>query len=96
MKIEKKIYNFRVKDGAYSTMLKILEFPETTGSAIDNKICRPNITYDIVNTIRPEYQKIYSEDRVWQIEILDDTSREYLVLESLLEGLDNVIIKESE
>ena len=86
------IYPWRVKIGSYEIMSKVLKsyFFETVDSKMDGKICRITVTsYKIEANIKPEYQRELSKDHIYQIKVLGIDDREFLILQSLLEDLDD-------
>jgi hypothetical protein len=90
----KKIYSYKIKTGAYSKMRRILRFSEQVEPIIDEKICRVICDNQIneLNLRKSEVEN-YKNDILFTVEILDDKiERGYMVLGSLLEDLDEVII----
>ena len=90
---EKKIFPFKVKAGSYKVMIKILKFPAVTGAEIDNGICRVTVTdYSPELSLKKEYIEQYRNDQVFQIRLLDNNDREFIVMASMLEPLQEPFI----
>ena len=90
---KKKIYPFKVKTGCYETMVKILKFPAVTGAEIDNQVCRVTVTdYTPELSLKKEYIEEYKNDHVFQVRLLDNNDREFIVMASMLETLQEPVI----
>jgi hypothetical protein len=90
---KKKIFPFKVKAGAYEIMVKILKFPAVTGAEINNGICRVTVTdYSPELSLKKEYIEQYKNDQVFQIRLLDNNDREFIVLASMLQTLEEPFI----
>ena len=91
----KKIYTYRTKPGASKIMSQILKYAEQVDGRMDDKVCRIIVTsYTIQNNIKPAYQEQYKNDRIYQIKVIDISDKEFLVFESLLESLEEVVVRE--
>lgn len=89
----KRIYPHKVKNGAYKIMAAVLKYPEQVDPRMDGKICRITVTsYTIIDNIKKQYQQEYVNDMIWQIKLLDIYDKEFLILQSLIEPLDEVTI----
>ncbi len=89
----KKIYKHRIKAGSSRLMAQVLKFPEQVDSRMDEKICRITVTsYTIKDNIKSAFQEQYKNEHLYQIKIIDIPEKEFLVFESLLENLDEVVI----
>lgn len=89
----KNVFPFQVKKGSYDELRKILRFPEVTSPEIDEKTCRVTITdYNTDLTLKAEYREQYKKDNVFQIRLLDNQEREFIVMASMLERLNEPVI----
>lgn len=89
----KQIFTNKVKKGAYKVMASILKFPEQVDSRMDQKACRVTVTtYTIKDNIKRVYIDQYSNDHLYQIKVLGIDDKEFLVMQSLLEPLEEVVI----
>ena len=74
-------------------MVKILKFPAVTGAEIDDQVCRVTITdYAPELSLNKEYVGAYKNDRVFQVRLLGNNEREFIVMASMLETLDEPVI----
>ena len=90
---DKKIFPFRVKESSYQEMRKILRFPEVTGPEIDGQVCRVTVTnYAPDLSIKREFLEQYRKDNVFQIRLLENNDREFVVMSSMLEHLNEPVI----
>jgi hypothetical protein len=88
----KKVFKYRVKKGSSIIMSQILEFPvDQVDSRMDGKICRITDDYPIGKNIKKEYINDYKLDKLWRIEIYGITDKEFLIVQSLLEELDELV-----
>jgi hypothetical protein len=95
MEKRRKVFNFIVKANASNIMSGLLKYPEQTGKEMDGNICRLTLLRSKEDELRSQYQEKYREDGLWQIEVMGIYNREFLILESLLDSLDeNVIVKD--
>lgn len=91
---KKKIFPFKVKPGSYQEMVKILRFPEVTGREIDNEVCRVTITNHAIDlSLKKEYVGQYKNDHVFQIRLLCNNERDFIVMGSMLEHLKESIMQ---
>lgn len=91
----KKIYSFKVKDGAFTKMSKVLNYPEQVDYRMDNTVCRITVTtYTITDNVKKEFQNELLNDRIYQIKIAGINEREFMILESLLESIDGMALIE--
>lgn len=81
----KTIFQFRVSDTAYEIMSAILRNPSVTGREINGKQCRITQTHDILLSIKSNFWEAYGHDELVSVRLLDDDSRDYVVLRSLME-----------
>lgn len=89
----KKIYTHKTKPEASKLMSQVLKFPEQVDSRMDEKICRITVTsYTIKDNIKPSFQEKYKGEHLYQIKVIDIPEKEFLVFESLLKNLDEVVI----
>ena len=88
----KKVFKYKVKEGASETMFRILEYPVyQVDSRMDGKICRITLDYPIDKNIKKGYLDDYKNDKLWQIEIYGIIEKEFLIVQSLLEDLDEFV-----
>jgi hypothetical protein len=88
----KKVFKYKVKEGAFVIMSKILEHPVyQVDSRMDGKICRITLDYPIEKNIKKEYINDYKQDKLWQIEIYGIIDKDFLVVQSLLDDLDEFV-----
>ena len=88
----KKVYKYKIKEGASVIMSRILEYPiDQVDSRMDGKICRITLDYPIDKNIKKGYLDDYKEDKLWQIEIYGIIEKEFLIVQSLLEDLDEFV-----
>lgn len=93
----KRIYSYKVKKGASSAMSQILNYPEQVDSRMDEQVCRITVTsYTINKNIKPQYQEQYKDHRLYQIKVKGIEDKEFLVMESLLEWLEEIVIENDE
>lgn len=92
---KKVIFSYRVKSQAHLVMNKILKLGiPKPGSYINGQICRVTVTsFSIKDCLNDKYHKQYENDNLFQIAIPNDTV-EYLMMSSLLESLDEVVVIE--
>ncbi len=89
----KKIYKHRIKASSSRLMAQVLKVPEQVDSRMGEKICRITVTsYTIKDNIKSAFQEQYKNEHLYQIKIIDIPEKEFLVFESLLENLDEVVI----
>ena len=90
---KQNIYPFRVKAGSYEVMSKILRFPQVTGIEIDDAICRVTVTdYSTELSLKKEFLKQYENDQIFQIRLLENNDREFIVWLAWLESLPEPVI----
>ena len=88
----KKNYTCKVKDRASIIMSRVLNFPEQVDKRMDGKACRVTLTsYTIKDSLGKSYQDQYKNDVHLQIKVIDVSDKEFLVVQSLLENLDEVV-----
>ena len=76
-------------------MQEVLRFPETTGPEIDGQVCRVTITdYDVSLCLNKEFVEKYKNDHVFQVRLLYRADRDFIVMASLLESLEEPVILE--
>lgn len=74
-------------------MQKILRFPQVTGPEIDGQICRVTVTdYSAELSLKKEYYERYRNDLVYQIRLLENNEREFIVMASMLEHIPEPVI----
>ena len=89
----KKIYTHKTKADASKLMPQVLRFPEQVDSRMGQKICRITVTsYTIKANLKPAFQEQYKDKHLYQIQIIDIPEKEFLVFESLLENLEEVVV----
>lgn len=89
----KKIYPYKVKSGAFKLMSNVLKFPEQVDNRMDGKACRITVTsYTIKDNLKSAYHEQYKNERLYQIKVIDIADKEFLVLESFLNPLPEVIV----
>ncbi len=93
LKMAKIIYPYKVKKEAGKIMSRILKYPEQVDSRIDNKVCRVTLIRSIDADLKGQFIEEYKADNLYQIEVQGITEKDFLVLESLLENLDEVIVE---
>lgn len=92
---KKKIFPFKVKPDSYQKMAKILRFPGVTGPEMDDHICRVTVTdYPLDLSLKKEYIEAYKDDHLFQVCLLHYNNREFIVMASMLEHLDQPVILE--
>jgi len=92
----RQIFTYRIKNGANKVMGSILRFGGQFDSRIEGKACRITVTsYTITDNIKKQYWEEYKNDLLYQVKVIDIEEQEFLVLQSLLEPLDEVIVVES-
>ena len=92
---KKQVFTWRVKNGSYKIMQELLRFPETTGPEIDGEVCRVTITdYDVSLSLKREFIEKYKNDHVFQVRLLNRPDRDFIVMASLLENLQEPVIVE--
>ena len=90
---KKKIFSFKVKANSYHEMAKILRFPTVTGPEIDNQVCRVTVTdYPTELSVKKQYIDQYKNDHVFQIRLLGNDERDFIVMGSMLEHLKEPVI----
>lgn len=88
----KKVFKYKVKEGSSVIMSRILEFPvNQVDSRMDGNICRITLDYPIDKNIKKEYFNDYKQDKFWQIEVYGILEKEFLIVQSLLEDLDEFV-----
>lgn len=94
--MKKQRFIYRIMHGAYDTMNKILKYGAgQVDSRIDGKVCRITDSYPVNMSLKEQYLEEYTNDHLNQVKIIDIEEPEFLVLQSLLVPLDEVIIVES-
>jgi len=89
----KKIYTHKTKPDASELMSQVLKFAGQVDSRMDEKICRITVTsYPIKDNIKPAFQEKYKNEHLYQIQIIDIPEKEFLVFQSLLENLKEVVV----
>ena len=89
----KKIYSYKVKEGSCIRMSKVLKYPEQVDYRMDGKICRITVTtYTIKDNTKIKFHNELVNDHLYQIKIADIDEREFMILESLLEQLDEIVL----
>lgn len=89
----KQIFPFRIRDNAYEEMRKILRFPEVTAPEINGKICRVTVTdYPTDLSLKREYCEHYKNDHVFQVRLLENSEREFIVMASMLEHIPEPVV----
>lgn len=90
---KKKIFPFKVKTDSYQKMAEILRFPTVTGPEIDDQVCRVTVTdYPIELSVKKQYIQQYKNDHVFQIRLLGNDERDFIVMGSMLEHLTEPVI----
>lgn len=90
---KKKIFPFKVKADAYNELTRILRFPAVTGPEIDNQVCRVTVTdYPVELSVKKQYIERYKNDHVFQIRLLSNDERDFIVMGSMLEHLKEPVI----
>ncbi|HWJ29380.1 MAG TPA: hypothetical protein VNS32_22765 [Flavisolibacter sp.] len=89
----KVLYSYKVKEGASSVMSNILNYAGQVDSRMDRCICRVTATYPVNKNIKPQYLEQYKNDRLYQIKVKGIDDKEFLVMESLLEWLSEVVVE---
>lgn len=93
--INRKIYPFKVKNGTYQEMTRILRFLEVTGIEMDGQVCRVTVTnYTPELSVKKGYLDQYKNDNVYQVRLLNNDDREFIVMSSMLEHLPEPTIVE--
>jgi hypothetical protein len=93
MNTKNKIYPYRVNNGAYEQMLRILKYPLQVDRRMDGQLCRITVTdYTIEANIKKEYQRELIKDRIWQVEVHGIQDKDFLVLNSLLTSLGGDVL----
>ncbi len=70
-----------------------LGFPEQVDSRMDQNICKITVTsYTTKDNIKPAFKEQYKNEHLYQIQILDIPEKEFMVFESLLENLDEIVV----
>lgn len=88
------IFSFLITDDAYDTMVKILRFPSVTGPQINNQLCRITACHDLQLSIKQEFLEEYKNDEVLQVRLSNDDSRDFIVLKSLVQNIQEPEIAE--
>lgn len=89
----KKVYTHKTKRNASKLMSQVLKFAGQVDSRMDEKICRITVTsYTIKDNINPAFQEQYKNKHLCQIQIIDIPEKEFLVFQSLLENLNEVVV----
>jgi len=74
-------------------MSQVLKFAGQVDSRMDEKICRITVTsYTITDNIKPAFHEQYKNENLYQIHIIDIPEKEFLVFESLLENLEEIVV----
>ena len=75
-------------------MVKVLKHPAiVVDHRMDNGICRITVTdYTIKANIKDSYQKELANDKVWQVAVYGIEDKDFIVLNSLLERLEDELI----
>jgi hypothetical protein len=84
----KTIFQYRIREHAYETMVRILRNPEVTGPEINGQICRVTTTHDVLLSIKSFYWPEFRDDELVQVRLQDNNSREFVVMKSFLDELD--------
>lgn len=89
----KKIYTYKTKPGAAKVMAQVLKFPEQVDNRMDEKVCRITETsYTINANIKQTFQEQCKNEHLYQIKVIDISEKEFLIFESLLDSLNEVIV----
>ena len=68
--------------------------PEVTGKEIDSEICRVTIANHAIDlSLKKEYVEQYKNDHVFQIRLLCNNERDFIVMGSMLEHLKEPIMQ---
>jgi hypothetical protein len=78
---------YRISDNAYQHTIKVLRFPSVTAPDINGQACRITSIHDLGLSLKTEYLSQYQHDQVVQVRLLNDNSRDFIVLKSLLQPL---------
>ena len=81
-------FPFRIAEGAYDIMSRILRFPSVTGPEIDGQFCRITNKHDLQLSIKSEHWEEYQDDEMLQVRLLEDDSRDFIVLKSLVQHVE--------
>ncbi|MDB5006246.1 MAG: hypothetical protein JWP45_639 [Mucilaginibacter sp.] len=93
MKTNNTIFPWRISEGAYRYMSRILKYSEQVDHRMDGQVCRITVTsYNIKDNIRSEYHTELAKDRLWQVAVLGIEDREFMVLQSQLVDLNEDLI----
>lgn len=91
----KSIFPFKIKPGSYEKLVRVLKFPEVPGPQIDDQIFRVTVTdYSLELSVKKECAEQYKSDQVFQVRLLNNNDREFIVLASMLEHLNEPVIVE--
>jgi hypothetical protein len=88
-------FSFLITDDAYDTMIKILRFPSVTGPQINNQLCRITAYHDLQLSIKQEFLEEYKNDEVLQVRLSNDSSRDFIVMKSLVQHINEPEITEA-
>jgi hypothetical protein len=89
-----KIFSFVIQDGVYEELVKILQFPVVTGPEINGQVCRVTTQHDLELSIKQEHWKNYKQDKVVQVRLLNNDTREFVVMGSMLTALPECLAQE--
>lgn len=82
-------FRYKIHHDAFELMSKILRNPDVTGPAINGAQCRITGTHDILLSIKSNYWNEFREDELFTVRLLDNDSRGFVVLKSLLSEMDD-------
>ncbi len=92
MKSNLQIYKWKIKKGAFAYMCTVLNFSDAVDFRMDEKICRITVTsYTIKDNIKTIFHKELSGDYLFQVKINGIDDREFLILQSQLIELDEIV-----
>jgi hypothetical protein len=88
----KTTFSFRINDAAHEVMKQILRNPDVTGPEINGQLCRITQSHDVLLSIKSTYWTEYKHDELVSVRLLNDDSRDYVVMKSLMEAVDVSVI----
>lgn len=79
---------YKIDHDAFRTMSKILRNPEVTGEEINGALCRITSSHDVLLSIQSNYWAQYKDDELVSVRLQKNDAREFVVLKSLLNEID--------
>jgi hypothetical protein len=84
-------FSFRIKEGAYEEMIRILRFPQVTSALINGQVCRVTSTHDLQLSLKTEFWTEYADDTVLQVRLMEHPERDFIVMRSMMKEVPEVV-----